>query len=477
MAVLAMIGSSIVMADDDGWYIGANAGQSKAKIDDPRITSDLVDEGFTVTGIKDYNSHLGYKLFGGYQFNKYFALEGGYFNLGRFGFTAATLPPGELSGNLKLSGANLDAVGILPFTEKFAAFGRLGYEYADTKDNFAGSGAVIVEDPKRNKNASNYKFGVGLQYAITRAFGVRAEAERYRVDDAVGNKGDIDLFSVGLVIRFGGKAPAAVVQESPPPAPALEPTPVVAPVVPEMQRYCSILDIRFDINKDEIERQEREKLAVLGTFMQKYPDTTAMIEGHTDNVGSDADNLKLSQRRADSVVRYMVDSLHIAPSRLRAIGYGGTRPVADNATEEGKRLNRRIDAVVACATDIEGLTVQPARVTMALKMDFAHNMTDVDPQYHDDLQKVANFLKANPAVTATVEGHTANVQANAQMSMEISQRRAQSVVNYLVDNFGVDRSRLSAQGFGDDRRFAYNTSAEGQQENRRVNIIFNYPRN
>jgi OOP family OmpA-OmpF porin len=60
--------------------------------------------------------------------------------------------------------------------------------------------------------------------------------------------------------------------------------------------------------------------------------------------------------------------------------------------------------------------------------------------------------------------------------MEISQRRAQSVVNYLVDNFGIDRSRLTAQGFGDNRRFAYNTSAEGQQENRRVNIIINYPR-
>jgi OOP family OmpA-OmpF porin len=74
-----------------------------------------------------------------------------------------------------------------------------------------------------------------------------------------------------------------------------------------------------------------------------------------------------------------------------------------------------------------------------------------------------------------VEGHTANQQATAAQSMQISQRRAESVVNYLVDNFGVARSRLSAVGFGRTRRFAYNTSAEGQQENRRVNIIFDYP--
>ncbi len=50
-------------------------------------------------------------------------------------------------------------------------------------------------------------------------------------------------------------------------------------------------------------------------------------------------------------------------------------------------------------------------------------------------------------------------------------------MNYLVDNFGIDRSRLSAQGFGNDRRYSYNSTAEGQQENRRVNIIINYPRN
>jgi len=49
------------------------------------------------------------------------------------------------------------------------------------------------------------------------------------------------------------------------------------------------------------------------------------------------------------------------------------------------------------------------------------------------------------------------------------------VVNYLVDKCGIDRSRLAARGFGQGRRFAYNTSAEGQQENRRINVIINYP--
>ena len=112
---------------------------------------------------------------------------------------------------------------------------------------------------------------------------------------------------------------------------------------------------------------------------------------------------------------------------------------------------------------------------MAMEMDFDAFKADVRPQYHEELRKVANFMQANPRVTATVEGHTGNLQATAKLAMEISQRRAQNVVNYLVNNFGIARSRLSAEGFGQTRRFAYNTSLEGQRENRRVNIIFDFP--
>jgi OOP family OmpA-OmpF porin len=217
-----------------------------------------------------------------------------------------------------------------------------------------------------------------------------------------------------------------------------------------------------------------EKLAVVGTFMTKYPSSTAVIEGHADNVGAADHNMKLSQERAQSVVTYLTDTIHIAPSRLSAVGYGDTRPIADNSTEDGKRQNRRIDAVIACVTDVAGLPVAPARMTMALFIDFDQNKAMVKPEYDGPLSKVADFLKANPTVTASVEGHTGNLQTTPALAMEISRRRAQNVVNYMVDHFGIDRSRLTAQGFGDNRRFAYNTSAEGEQENRRVNIIFNY---
>lgn len=284
--------------------------------------------------------------------------------------------------------------------------------------------------------------------------------------------------------------PSLVKEEIPVPRAASQPAPAVAaapvlvivPVPVKTQQYCSILDIQFEIKQDDIQREEKEKLAVVGTFMKKYPDTTAVIEGHTDNVGTNDDNLKLSQHRAESVVSYLVNDLHIAPSRLTAMGYGETRPIADNSTREGKQMNRRIGAVIACATDIEGLKVLPARITMAMEMEFDPYKAEIEPQYREGLVKVADFMKANPTVTATVEGHgdkfvgtgSQKTQVTPKVAMEVSQRRAQNVVNYLVDSLGIARSRLSVKGFGQIRRVSYGTTLEGQQENRRVNIIFNY---
>lgn len=484
LVALTGMASPLTMAEDAGWYGGFNIGQSRAKIDDERITSSLLGGGFTSVSIVDDDRDTGYKLFGGYQFNRYFALESGYFDLGQFGFTATTTPAGTFSGDMKLKGLSLDAVGILPLTEKFSALGRAGVNYADTQDSFRGTGSVIVSNPDSDKRAANYKVGLGLQYAFTQALGMRAEAERYRINDAVGNKGDIDLLSLGLVFRFGGSKAHTARSEAPVEAVAAAPVLVIVPVAKKTQQYCSILDLTFEINQDGIQRDDKERLGVVGTFMKKYPDTTAVIEGHADNVGTPEHNMELSQQRAESVVSYLTDSFTIAPSRLTAVGYGNTRPVADNNSEEGQRANRRINAVIACAADTEGLTVAAAKTTMALEMDFDPSSAEVQPQYRDELRKVAKFMKANPAVNATVEGHagkflgtgSSQVQVTPEMAMEVSQLRATNVVNYLADNLGVERSRLSTAAYGQTRRINYGTTLEGQQENRRVNIIFTYPK-
>jgi OOP family OmpA-OmpF porin len=473
---LAAVNTSVATAADDNWYLGAGIGQSRAKIADHRISEGLRQSGITTTTIDNDDRDIGVKLFGGKQFNKYFAVEGGYFNLGKFGYTAHTTSAGNQTGSAKFQGMNLDGVGILPITDRLAALGRLGLTYTWTKDAFgssAGTGATA------KKNEAGFKGGLGLQYDLTRALALRTEWERYRVNDAIGNKGYVDLLQVGLVYRFGtgDSSPKRVAEPAPyvaPVAVARAPEPVLVIVPIATQQYCSILDIQFEINNTTVQREAEERIDKVAIFMKKYANTTAVIEGHTDEVGSAADNMKLSQSRADSVVTYLATH-GIARSRLKAVGYGETRPIADNRTQLGKRMNRRINALIACATDIEGIAPIPDRLTMALELEFDRNSADVRPKDRGELRKVANFLNANPKVTATVEGHTGNLQGTKQTAMEISQRRAQNVMNYLVTEFGVRRSQLAAQGFGQTRRFAYNTSLEGQQENRRVNIILDFP--
>ena len=478
----AVMSSPFAQAEDSNWYGGASIGQSRAKIDDERIAARLLSSGLT-SSIVDDNRHTSYKLFGGYQLNKNFALEAGYFDLGQFGFTATTVPAGTLTGKIKLKGFNFDVVGSMPVADKFSVLGRLGLNYAKAQDEFASTGVVnSPTTPSPSKSSMNYKAGMGLQYDLSKSMGLRAEAERYRIDDAVGNKGDVNMFSLGFIYRFGKKEPAPVQKAAPVAAVAAAPVWVVVPVV-KMQKYCSILDIQFEIKQDDVQREDKEKLAVVGNFMNKYPETTAVIEGHADNVGEHEYNMKLSERRAQSVVTYLIDNFKISSSRLTAVGYGNSRPIADNSTLEGQQKNRRINAVIACATDVAGLKVAPARVTMALEMEFDPAKSDIEPQYYNGLKEVANFLRANPAVTATVEGHAGKykgigaerVRVGSAQSMEVSNLRAQKVVDYLVEKEGISRSRLTAEGYGGTGRVAYGTSLEGQQENRRVNIIINYP--
>jgi len=462
--------------DEAGWYVGFNAGLSKAAIDEAGISDGLLSGGFTMDSIGVDESSRGYKAYGGYQFGRHFAIEMGYFDVGEFSYLADTTPAGSLHGAIELNGFNLDFVGIVPFSDRFAVFGLVGATRAKAETSFVTTGAVNVLAPNWSDWGTRVKYGVGARWAFSDRLALRFEAERYRVNDALGNIGDVDLYSIGLAVRFGGSSSH---EAAPAPAPARAPAraapapiPVVVPA-PSTERYCSILDLQFEINADAIQRDDEERLRVLGTYLQRYPDTTALIEGHTDDVGSAASNQRLSEDRAANVVNYLVNQYNIARSRLSSIGYGETRPIASNDTDAGKRRNRRIGAVIACVNDIAGIVPAAARVTMAMVIEFAYDDAVIDRRYHDGLSNVADFLRANPAVTATIEGHSGN--ATPERSLAISRLRAQNVATYLVDNFGIARSRVSSEGFGESRPYAYNTTAEGRQENRRVNIVFNYP--
>ena len=104
--------------------------------------------------------------------------------------------------------------------------------------------------------------------------------------------------------------------------------------------------IYFDFDRATIQPESRPALEGAAKILKENPGIRVEIQGHTDSRGSDAYNLGLSERRAQAVVNYLVQELGIDASRLTAKGYGESRPVADNETDDGRAINRRVDFVI-----------------------------------------------------------------------------------------------------------------------------------
>ena len=360
LAGLSSLIAAPAIAQESGYYYGGlSVGQSRAKIDEERISASLLAEGLTSTMVRDEKSGA-FKLFGGYQLNRNFAVEAGYFNLGKFGFTSTTVPAGTLTGQIKLQGVNLDLVGTLPLTERLSAIARVGAQYASARDTFSGTGAVNVLNPNPSKRALNYKAGAGLQYAFGPSLLVRAEAERYRVNDAVGNRGDINLYSVSLVFPFGRTpapaprpmaAPAYVAPAPAPPPPP--PPPVVAqapppppPVVmpPARRRVSFEADSLFTFDKSDIRPEGR---SALDKFVQELKGTefdVITVEGHTDRLGSTAYNQRLSAQRAETVKAYLVTSGGLATAKVSAVGKGESAPITKPEDCKGSKPSPKLIA-------------------------------------------------------------------------------------------------------------------------------------
>lgn len=130
------------------------------------------------------------------------------------------------------------------------------------------------------------------------------------------------------------------------PEPVVEEVVVVEEAEPVAEAVRVELDVKFDFDKDNVKESSYGDIQNLADFMKQFPQTTTVVEGHTDSVGTDAYNQSLSERRANSVRNVLVDQYGVESGRVNSVGYGESRPVADNATAEGRAVNRRVEAEV-----------------------------------------------------------------------------------------------------------------------------------
>jgi outer membrane protein OmpA-like peptidoglycan-associated protein len=111
----------------------------------------------------------------------------------------------------------------------------------------------------------------------------------------------------------------------------------------------NVSDVLFDFNRANLKPGARDKVAKIAAILRSHPDLKIQVEGHTDSVGSDEYNLRLSERRADSVRAGLVED-GINRDVVGTAGFGESKPVATNGTAEGRQQNRRVEVIVSGAS-------------------------------------------------------------------------------------------------------------------------------
>jgi OOP family OmpA-OmpF porin len=175
--------------------------------------------------------------------------------------------------------------------EQIAAAGKCGF--AVSSSNIEGSGKLYIGDPQ------------GMEKFVTAVFLTKVM-----------------------------KKPAPVMKK---PAPVMK-----KPV----EKITMTLYFEFDFDKAVVRPEYHDDATKIADSMNKYPEANLLLEGHTDEKGTEEYNMTLSRRRANNVKMYLVEKFNVAASRISTVGYGKSKPIASNDTDAGRQRNRRVVAII-----------------------------------------------------------------------------------------------------------------------------------
>lgn len=269
---------------------------------------------------------LGFNL--GYEFAERFAIEG------------------VLGTSLGSDDSDIYAVNLYNFLsadrEGVTPYWLAGLNYVESDD---------LSIARVTKSLSAH-VGLGLSSYIDDNLEFRGDLRVSKALDSDGNIGtavdDLTEFGINLALNyhFGDRSK---------PAPKPAPKPVVAPVrpapapapapKPKMKTMELEIDVYFNTDEDVVISYGNQ-LEKAAEIMREHKNTTLVFEGHTDSRGEAAYNKDLSERRANRVKDKLVNDYKIAASRVKAVGYGEERPIADNMNKAGRAKNRRVVGVI-----------------------------------------------------------------------------------------------------------------------------------
>lgn len=292
---------------------------------------------------------IGSGLFAGYDFNRRYAAEISVLNLGG---SSATYPNVDLDGELFAIDATLKY--SRHFLSESRIFAKLGVAYWD--------GEVKGWGVKLDGSGFTPTFGAGLAIPLTERLNARVE---YQYFDTLGTRTmgytQQHFLSLGLTWHFTNRNQQPQAAPLPPPVENKQPAtakplppPPVAPAPPEQFNLLpSATPIVVDDNEegplfahDSAVLDVTPGLKKIAAALQRNPNLSVRIVGHTDDRGTRDYNKRLSQARANSVADYL-KSQGVSETRIRAVGEGEDRPVADNNTDKGRAQNRRVEFFIS----------------------------------------------------------------------------------------------------------------------------------
>jgi outer membrane protein OmpA-like peptidoglycan-associated protein/tetratricopeptide (TPR) repeat protein len=250
-------------------------------------------------------------------------------------------------------------------------------------------------------------------------------------------------------------------------------------------------NVFFDFNKFDLIQESLPELDKLLDFMKTHPHIYIEISGHTDSSGQEAYNLKLSKQRANSVRNYLTNR-GIPEKNIRIKGYGESKPVASNGTEEGRKLNRRTECYIydmdalpeehlqhlaktdtANDDDIvleELMATKKVGEKMYPKVHFLYNNGVFVTEFSKkQMTKVSEALRRVPKMSIEILPCTDKVGTEYN-NKALYEKRAQTVLDYFLEQ-GVDPSRLKVAPYKPSSTPKVDDLNQGDVENRKVEFV------
>ena len=351
--------------------------------------------------------------------------------------------------------------------EPYVAAG-LGYSFSDWKQ------PLLENTSSRSKSNSSMSGSLeaGLNYQLSNAFdltfGARFDAYRletkFKTEDHTTTLRDDYALSALIGLRFYFDRDKNTDQKSTPDVAAATAA-VVTPALQEEKQsenrtvaittLCNLdaikRTIHFDYASKDVNDNAKQNLDIVADCLKDHPKTRVEFEGHTDNIGSNKFNQRLSEKRSAAAKVY-VAARGIDTKRMKTSGRGENDPIATNKTREGRAQNRRVDIYF-----IDG--------KVPVLFDF--NSADLKNELNK-LSDILAYLQKNPKSSITVIGHTDKI-GSQNFNLKLSKRRAEAVRKFLVGN-GIDSSRIKMIGRGKLEPIADNSTEEGRAKNRRAEM-------